>query len=539
MSMGDFFKFIGRNRGKTILILSMLLYFVFTGLSMDAHWVMDEFFYVKSAEAILENSVPTFNGGIGREQSSGVLHSPLISYLIALSFSAFGINEVASRLVPVILNSFTLWLLYLILTKLYKKPTYVALIIFSIHPFVIRSSLLVDINGALLTLLFVFFIWVFTSYWKTEDFRGLLILGLAFGLIPLGKFEGTVTLGFSVFLFYWMYRNLSYALKRTSMIFLIGGCFFLIVWSVYTQVFAQSFLEPFREAFTTVVDNVSSTPYLIVQLWAIVRIISWFTPFIFILLWFPIKERVLNYIRFRRVGLVDFLIIFSLVTLTFYAVVISAPYGFPKYLTIVLVVFLLLIDKAKFELHVPLLVVSFVYFLLFLKDSYLYEVIYMNISIMSMIVWLSFHFVQMFVPFIFFFAFKTGWRNISMTVFLGLILSVSIVQSSADYATIYYYGEEGMIRAAEFVRANSDSSDNIIAPFDLGVYSQRRFVRAEHFLWQHTIDRSYLDRNNIKYVVVREKYFRYHEGLRLELESLAFSKHIFGVFIIYDVRALR
>lgn len=523
-----------KKKANIIFILSLIIFFSFSMMHINDYWVMDEHYFSKSAESILDDGKPYFYEGVDLKEKVELSHSPMMSYFIAGSFLVFGVSEASSRIVIILLNMITLFLMYMILNKFYSKPTYISLILFAIYPFIITSSILLDINGALFAMFLTLFSLVFIVYWNKDNIKSILILGIVLGLVVLSKFEGLFIIIPSIFLFYWLKKkDFLYSLKKTFFIGISGIIFFSFIWFCYTQFFSMDFFEIILHDLNEVNPR-SMISFLIGQVWNLERIFFWFIPLIFIPVIYSFKERIKYFINNKTIEIEDFILILCVISGLFYILLIDSPYGYPKYLTIVLILFFIMIDKYMAKVNIPVLVVSFFFYLLLLKDSYLFEVIYMEIPITKMLIMLFSFILLIFIPCVVY-LFLKDWKSITFALIIALALSTTVIQSIAGYSTIYYYGETGMIDAVDYIKENSDPEDVIVAPFDVGAYTKRPYIRAEPLIWSQRFDKEYVEKNDVKFIVARNKYSRYRPELERELSELSTNKKMFGNFVVYRV----
>ena len=144
------------------IILSLILFSILVSGSISKDYIMDEVDFSASGKAIADMGVPLFYRSEELPSMYGLWHPPLMIYLIGASFLLFGQSEVSARIVPFIFSLCTVVLIYLIALRLTKRNdvAIIASLLYTINPFVIQSSILLDIDGGLLTFAIMLFFYL-------------------------------------------------------------------------------------------------------------------------------------------------------------------------------------------------------------------------------------------------------------------------------------------------------------------------------------------------------------------------------------------
>jgi len=111
-------------------------------------------------------------------------HPPLLEWLVALSFKAFGMNEFTARLVPFVFSFLTMVLLFFLAKRLWNGETALCVLaVFCVLPMGVFYGTLVDVQGVL-PLFFVILILFF--YQKFVDGPGGIALVLLYAAFVIG-----------------------------------------------------------------------------------------------------------------------------------------------------------------------------------------------------------------------------------------------------------------------------------------------------------------------------------------------------------------
>ena len=204
-------------------------------------------------------------------------YSPLLAqWSNGLSISTFGINTLAFRLVPLLFGVLTIIFTYLLAKEHYnKKIAILASTIMAISFYHILASLQIDVEGSILTFLFVLTIFSYLKYEKYKTKKWQVLTGIFIGLSFLAKSNSIglfIILGAHSLI---KNRKITKTVKELFMPFIIGigilGLFFLVSYLVNPQNIA--FLFSHGTNFLNL--KPSGIPIILFLLWA--------TPFLIFL----------------------------------------------------------------------------------------------------------------------------------------------------------------------------------------------------------------------------------------------------------------
>lgn len=553
------------TRPKLILILCMLLFLVFNLFSIQKPFLLDDASFVNAADAINKNGVPIFYEGEVEKEKIGLWHPPLYIYLLAASFWVFGVSEVSARLIGILFSSGTIILIYLLSLEIFKDNQNKHLIalagafVYSINPFVIQSAILIDIDTSILTFLTVLFIFVFIKTMQMRYIKRLLILGILFGVLIWAKFGSPIFIILSLAAFYIINKEYKKGILDTSIIVLFGAAFFLLSWSIYTNLTQLPFLLPFQHNMTTGSFSERGVRLLLKVMWGVKNISFWTTPPFILLVFVIFLERIRNFIKTKKLIYMDILLLCGMVIFIAYSIIRTNAYGFPKYYAPSIPVFSILIGEfiarsEPFEIfkhrYIPLIIgflVISIYFIFVVGDPMLfpykqeYEILiyknafthFITLSIYKTIIYL--------LPVLLFFIIlnirtsATRSKMIAVSLIFALIstsIYVDGIQSQAKYSTTYNYGETGLREAAFYVKERTNSNDTIIGETDIGYYSERPYYRAFFLSSSPNQMQEVINSNNLPYLV-----FRSNDIWKNEVKDVIASKYSLedkiGSFVIY------
>jgi len=533
---------------KIWMLLIVLLYFSLILPQIQKPFVMDEIDFPEAANAINTKGVPMYYSGEGDENHLGLWHPPLYIYVLALSFRLFGVSEASARLVSVLFSLGTLFLIYYITKEIFyerkdkeyinknclcAKCRYISLLscfLYVINPFVIQNSLLIDIDNSILTFLLTLFIFAFVKTIKTKNSNNLLLLGLLFGLSLWSKFGTSPALIISIFAFYVLNKGIKSGVMHTVIIFVIGIIFFLTTWGILSEVTGMPFAQPFMHNIKLLSEGASSSiiHYIASTLWGAKTIFFWTTPFMGFLIIMALLKRLKKYLMLNEFTITDFLLVYGLLVFIEYTAIRPSAYGFPKYYGPMMPAFSIVVASYVYEccihnftrnktndllIYGTVLIISILYFLFVLGDPFIIDT---NLDKYQIVGKTTTIFVLYIIPLgiaLVCLRIFTQEHKISKLFVLYLTillisasLSLSYLQSQANYSTAYLYGQTGMQETIDYILTHTTSNDTIISPKDLAYYTKNPFYETNAHLLNNP-ERFYkiIYERNIPYIVMRSK----------------------------------
>jgi len=110
-----------------------------------------------------------------------VNHPPLLEWLVALSFKAFGMNEFTARLVPLFFSLLTMIVLFLLVRRLWNEQAALCVLaVFCILPMGVFYGTLVDVQGVLPLFFVVLVLYLYERFAARPCAAALLMLYAAF-----------------------------------------------------------------------------------------------------------------------------------------------------------------------------------------------------------------------------------------------------------------------------------------------------------------------------------------------------------------------
>jgi len=241
-----------------ILIFILLLAIILRSFGLDEAMYDDEATYAFAA------------ANAGKLGFNPYHYSPLIAqWSNILSINTFGINTFAFRLVPLIFGILTIIFTYLLAKEHYnKKIALLTSLIMSISFYHILASLQIDVEGSILTFLFVLTIFSYLKYEKYKTKKWQILTGIFIGLSFLAK-SNSIGL-FIIIGAHSLFKNkkIIKTIKDLFIPFLIGvfilGLFFLFAYLINPQ--NISFLFSHGTNFLNL--KPSAIPIFLFLLWA-------------------------------------------------------------------------------------------------------------------------------------------------------------------------------------------------------------------------------------------------------------------------------
>ena len=231
-------------------ILVIALYLAITVVQLGEPLVIDEMEFPRLAEGVADTARPVYYRGEETPAAKGIYHPPLYAYTLGAWVAVFGFSEEVVRLFGVLLMIGTAWVGTRIVRLLdvagrWGRPLFLSL--FLLHPYVIQSALLPDIDGTVLLFATVLLFYEVTrACSRNESARTSgLRLGLVLALAFAAKLTSVIVLP-AVFIGLALGVGVKRALTLTGLAILIGSSVFLVAWWVVATLTGLSFAYPFE-----------------------------------------------------------------------------------------------------------------------------------------------------------------------------------------------------------------------------------------------------------------------------------------------------
>ena len=191
-------------------------------LNLPKGYIFDEIYYAKNANSLIEHGVELNEQG----GADFIVHPPLGKWLIGIGIKIFGNNEFGWRIIPALVGTACVILIYLIAQRLFNSiflSSTAALLM------ALDGLALVMSRVALLDIFLMFFILLCCYFILTNN---LWLSGVAIGLAGAGKWSGFFLIPLIIALtINWKNLQLSSLLRRVVQFILIPIGVYFITWS--------------------------------------------------------------------------------------------------------------------------------------------------------------------------------------------------------------------------------------------------------------------------------------------------------------------
>ena len=191
-------------------------------LNLPKGYIFDEIYYAKNANSLIEHGVELNEQG----GADFIVHPPLGKWLIGIGIKIFGNNEFGWRIIPALVGTACVILIYLIAQRLFNSiflSSTAALLM------ALDGLALVMSRVALLDIFLMFFILLCCYFILTNN---LWLSGVAIGLAGAGKWSGFFLITLIIALkINWKNLQLSSLLRRLVQFILIPIGVYFITWS--------------------------------------------------------------------------------------------------------------------------------------------------------------------------------------------------------------------------------------------------------------------------------------------------------------------
>jgi 4-amino-4-deoxy-L-arabinose transferase-like glycosyltransferase len=238
------------NAPTVLSLIVVAVYLAIALVQIGEPLVIDEMEFPRLAEGIADTGRPVYYRGEESPAAKGIYHPPLYAYTLGGWVAVFGFSEEVVRLFGVLLMIGTAWVGTRIVTALdvagrWGQPLFLSL--FLLHPYVIQSALLPDIDGTVLLFATVLLFYEVTRACRSDEGNrsSATRLGLALALAFAAKLTSVIVLP-AVFLGLLVDKGVKRALTLTGSAVLIGLLVFLVIWWVVATLTGLAFSYPFE-----------------------------------------------------------------------------------------------------------------------------------------------------------------------------------------------------------------------------------------------------------------------------------------------------
>jgi 4-amino-4-deoxy-L-arabinose transferase-like glycosyltransferase len=319
-----------------ILFASSLLFFQ----QSTELYVIDEAEFPLVAKAIADTGRPIYYRGEDLSANVGIWHPPLYSYTLGVWVEWFGSSHVAVRSFGFACALIAALLGWLVIRRLFPdRHRWLGtawLGIFLLHPYVIQSALLPDIDSTVLVASSMFALWVLTEAVVARRWSPLAtscLFGVVLGVNLLAKLTTPIALiplfiiGLAL-----STRSVRWTLGGTLIFSAVAAALFCAIWGGISAVAHLDFGYPFTFTYDSVVSRSGSKSLEqhIHELKPSPPVLFWLTPILLIA--FACGTLSAIAAARRRAGQAVLLIAFFAAMVFFaYNVITGPPFGFPKY----------------------------------------------------------------------------------------------------------------------------------------------------------------------------------------------------------------
>lgn len=530
---------------KRLLYLGILIYLICISFSFNRIIITDESEFIRAGKAVANIGIPVYKNDEISPLTVGLWHPPLYVSLLGLSFNLFNQEPQSAHIIGIICFFLNVILIYFICKELFEDKrkraiiASLAIFLYSTSPFIIKGSLLIDIDNTILAPLMMFFVFIFIRLEKQKaGLDGDILLGLVFGGILWAKFHSLFVIP-AIFLYQLINKQYKKAFIQGLIVIVVGFGFFLVGWWIYCQVSNLPFSHPFNHNFGIISHQATSSSNLIFKILFMLgmtrNIILWTSPFLFLLLIIVGIKGIKGYFKTQEISRVDFLFLYSILIIIGYILLGVGTAGFPRYyspmmpaLSIAIASFVsqYLPDiSKKTALIAGAILIGGVAFCFFVVTDPLLLPFAPKKILLTSPEAVQTLMIKSLTPVLFYLlllciisgvikAIKQGMDFLSVLVlatFLALVssnISLDIIQSKAKYSTIYNYGEKGTSKTIEYLKSSVKKEDILICPKDIAYYVKTRFFcNMEPCAWTKDRLRDTIQERDIKYIVFRKNFY--------------------------------
>ena len=477
---------MNKNRNKKEIyayILFVVIFFMFCLLQISKPILSDQTYFAWAAHSILKTGSSYFNmEGYGFGQISGFAHPPLYLYLLVLSSKIFGYNLFGLKIVSIFFAILTSLVLFIYLKKIYPEKKGIGLIasiIYLLHPFVIQNSIILDIDGGILSF---FTIWTVLYFIKNKMNKFIPFVVLLF-FVFITKLTSIIILFLTFFLFIIFFQSgkIRKTFRLTS-IFLVAGLIFILIFWVLTLIVHENFFKPFSQNTTEKFSQrfmEGLFESFARSLYSFKDFIIWLTPPLALYLFFVFLRFGKRTLNRRKDEREQILILFILSNFLFFCLTGVEYIGFAKHYILIVPALAILIAKdiieyknkiSKIEfLLIPIIMLTTInYYFFIIKDPFFTPdvwMVYQNFDYSA--IWaVLIKIILIILPIFFIYLILKDIKKSLIIASLSFIAYASVFTAVSTYSTNIHYGDYGLNDAVSYVENLTEGKNSTI----IGLY---------------------------------------------------------------------
>ncbi|MCC7104563.1 MAG: glycosyltransferase family 39 protein [Chloroflexi bacterium] len=325
----------------TLLYLSLVLPRI--GLPL----IYDDVNFAFAGEAVARTGVPFANAGYMSDRWDfsqrfqwALWHPPLYIYLLGMQAKLFGTSEPALRALGVAFNLGTAFLVYLTSRAASLAADgravaagLLATAFYLLSPLVVQSSLILDIDGTVLTFLLAGMGYLAVRLPDRPGWRWPAAMGLLFALALWAKTTTPIGLLACLVLYQLLDRRFRSAALTLTVSGVGGTLLFLGSWWLVAHLLSMPFTMPFEVVWLELIDAAGSSRGWMRSVEAFAAVVAppllWASPFLGLLVAAAGLSRLAGFVRKPRLEPADLAIGFGAVVFIVYLIKLAG--GFPKY----------------------------------------------------------------------------------------------------------------------------------------------------------------------------------------------------------------
>ncbi|AHG05301.1 hypothetical protein HALDL1_11040 [Halobacterium sp. DL1] len=490
--------------------------------SLSDNYIIDETVFVRGMRAVAVRGVPFYYKSEQAGWQYGLWHPPTYIYYVGGWIDTLGADVVVTRGATMLLAALVVPVVVVLHRAVHRldgvpgSPRLLGLaaLLFVASPIAVQDATLIDIDGSLLTLATItFLLWTIWATEIKEWSTGQLAAGLLlwFAAISWVKFGPLPVLLVCVGGYLVVRRGPR--LAPVTLGAAVGGfALFSVTWYAVSSALELSFLSPYAHNFGMLfeasdADAASTAKRVMLSAWTLYTELLWVSPFLVALAvlalvpspvrrTFPSANRIVAGVRERSASAL--LLSVALATILQYAVLAKMPYGFPKYVgpavPLLAVLGALAVSNRVHEacvnrrLFVGAVGAVAVGSAVLVGDPFLapFEAGFHSVTVdtartvgayalLFIGVLFAVHVLRRRAPDRVSVDGRTAATIALIVVVIGTNGATLAIQSSADYSTHYYYGQEGMEETLKVVQEKykslpEDARKRAVFPTDIGYY---------------------------------------------------------------------
>jgi len=551
---------------KKRLLIYFLISLVIFGLLarfilIDNDFSVDEVDFVRPAISLKNTGHPVFYHSEQILNQTALWHPPMYIFTLSWAFR-FVISELSARSINALFSILTAIIIFLFCSNFIKDGAgrIIGLIsssFFMINYYVLSSSILIDID--IFSMFFTFaFIYSILMHYKTQKNHFLVFASLALFFSLMNRYIISASCFFFIGIYYLIDKNLRKDLKKYIMTGVVAFLAFLLIWTLYIVFWEPgnffSFLaHSARMGGEQFLDLKVYLASFLLNLAQLVRLIT--LPFAVLIL------LSINYFRKNRTKLTNVILLYVLPVFLLFVLVPRPAFGYPRYFISIMPGFLVLVSIFVYKKLKPLkidykiiFIVSLIsilsFVLLLVLNPQLTSYSSNGLILATNLPDFAFN-ILVYAPIVL--VLFAGGKDKKKLLLLALI-SLSIL--SSIYFDVKMLSHDPEIKeVGEYIKANTEEGELIIAPKAIGYYSGRRFYSNDNskpkldFSWRYLksyflkslenremddeffwdnglfngLDEPFPDLNNVSYVVL-------HNSLENRV-----PEKIIGKYFVYNL----